>query len=538
MRVKGGNSIRDILLGQISMTTSIRIAMWLAIVMCGAAWAVSSDGAAAQATWQDTMLAALEKLGSSGLQDGFAPLESETMRGGGPAQHISVDVDGAKELYLFVTGCPDVKWGVADWADARLIAKDGTATEVGSSTNFTALLGRHEINLTLRSGLYQKLRIGERQFERGLNVQANSVLRVPLDGRWQRFEAWIGVDAWAGTNGTVRFSVVGPRTAARKRLWEIVARDFPQGIPRQQIAWEREDRIHEFDWSPGDWTGLARRYAQASSRVPALVERATKLAATVKDKAELEKIRELFYQSRELDSKVAAARSYAFEALRLATQDLQQSFPERYSKGREFLSRLSSLECSVRGALASFESDRLRDFETVAARVDDLETLKREALLANPLLDFDRLLVIKRKPLGEPRRSQWEGFGLGEYLGVPRQSSWANGTMPNIDKWTNEIATLSPVRSTGELRTLFAPPGTRLVTDVDLSFAADKLMFSMPDRNKHWQICEVGSDGNGFRQLTPSDQPDVHNYDSCYLPDGKILFLSTAPLQVCPATPA
>ena len=35
--------------------------------------------------------------------------------------------------------------------------------------------------MTLRSGLYQKMRIAGRRFERGINVQADSVVRVPLE---------------------------------------------------------------------------------------------------------------------------------------------------------------------------------------------------------------------------------------------------------------------------------------------------------------------------------------------------------------------
>ena len=35
------------------------------------------------------------------------------------------------------------------------------------------------------------------------------------------------------------------------------------------------------------------------------------------------------------------------------------------------------------------------------------------------------------------------------------------------------------------------------------------------------------SDGSGLRQVTPGDEPDVDNYDPCYLPDGRIMFCST-----------
>ncbi len=69
--------------------------------------------------------------------------------------------------------------------------------------------------------------------------------------------------------------------------------------------------------------------------------------------------------------------------------------------------------------------------EDAVARFEDF---RRSALLANPLLDFESLLVLKRVPLGGARRTNWEGYGYGEYLGIPRQSSWNYGTMPNVDQ--------------------------------------------------------------------------------------------------------
>ena len=171
--------------------------------------------------------------------------------------------------------------------------------------------------------------------------------------------------------------------------------------------------------------------------------------------------------------------------------------------------------------------------------------MEREALLANPLVGLDRLLVLKRKPLGNARRSNWEGYGYGEYLGLPRQSSWNNGTMPQVDGWTNEIAVLSPPRPEGVITTLFTPPRDALVNDVELHWDADRLLFSMPDARKNWQVHELSIPAAGpgpaasarapqARQLTPVNQPDVHNYNGIYLPSGDIVFLSTAPMQGVP----
>jgi formylglycine-generating enzyme required for sulfatase activity len=59
-------------------------------------------------------------------------------------------------------------------------------------------------------------------------------------------------------------------------------------------------------------------------------------------------------------------------------------------------------------------------------------------------------------------------------------------------------------------------------------------MFSMPDNRKLWQVFEIRTDGKKLRQLSLDNQPDVHNFDSCYLPDGRVVFISTAPFQGVP----
>ena len=63
--------------------------------------------------------------------------------------------------------------------------------------------------------------------------------------------------------------------------------------------------------------------------------------------------------------------------------------------------------------------------------------------------------------------------------------------------------------------------------DVDLHADATRMLFSSIGTHGRWQIFEVRSDGTGLRQVTPGDEPDVDNYDPCYLPDGRIMFCST-----------
>ncbi len=345
-----------------------------------------------RATWHESMAASIESIARN-LSDDFTGFESKTVRGGDPAKPITVSVRGAQEMYLIVTGIPDNRWGMADWAGARLIDKSGTAKTLRSLKTVKTLLGRHEWDMTLRSGLYQKMRMGGRQFADGLHVQANSIVMVRLDGEYDQFEAVIGLDDWTGTNGHVRFSVVGSRTAARAQLWELLKRDFSEEEPRREMRRELEDRI--WDQEPFDGTKLASAYAMNCGRVPPLAQKAQVLASTATSSEKLAQIRTVYHRSRELHEAFSGAKAYDFRALEMAVADLTKTFPGRYPT--EFASRLPKLKDALRTALGGFQAERLEDWEELARLYGDLKAFEREALIANPLLDFERLLVIKRK---------------------------------------------------------------------------------------------------------------------------------------------
>jgi formylglycine-generating enzyme required for sulfatase activity len=53
-------------------------------------------------------------------------------------------------------------------------------------------------------------------------------------------------------------------------------------------------------------------------------------------------------------------------------------------------------------------------------------------------------------------------------------------------------------------------------------------------REKNWRLWEMGLGANAPRQVTPDHGADVGHFDPCYLPDGRILFASTAAYQGLP----
>jgi formylglycine-generating enzyme required for sulfatase activity len=201
-----------------------------------------------------------------------------------------------------------------------------------------------------------------------------------------------------------------------------------------------------------------------------------------------------------------------WRSLALAVNDLSETFGADYPGARDFLDRLAALQRSHDALLDSEEEpsdETVAQLEAIQGRFD---ALRQEALLANPLLDFERLLLIRR--------------GAGR-MGLP--ANWESNSSLPMTGYDNQLCVLSPVRADGKLTTLLKPEGGRFVGDVDLHFDAEKMLFSMPGANGRWQVFEMNADGSGLRELPLIHEPDVDNYDACYLPDGRVLFTSTAP---------
>jgi len=197
------------------------------------------------------------------------------------------------------------------------------------------------------------------------------------------------------------------------------------------------------------------------------------------------------------------------EAVRRAVQDLTETCGDRYTRGPEYLALLDRLP-EAKAAFDRGDPDAANGAQELIDRIG-------AALLDNPLLDFQSLLLVKR--------------GVGQ-MGLPQ--NWeSNSTLPRTG-YDNEIAVLSPVSPEGRLTTLYRPPGGEFVGDVDLDFDASRLLFSTPPGGGPWRVCEMPIGGASPQVLPLVEEPGVDNYDACYLPDGNVAFTSTAPFVGVP----
>jgi len=180
---------------------------------------------------------------------------------------------------------------------------------------------------------------------------------------------------------------------------------------------------------------------------------------------------------------------------------------ETLAAGRQLAVRLGDRAAAERldavgrrATLTSLGSPAWRSLYLEARR------LIREAASRNPLLDFDRLLFVTR--------------------GNPGGRHMVDQVLAKNNRHGGDLCILSPVRPDGTATALL---GSRLgepqVKRFDLSADASKAVFACaPGDERFYHIYEMGIDGAGLRQITRGSFDDI---DPCYLPNGKIFFMST-----------
>jgi len=202
-----------------------------------------------------------------------------------------------------------------------------------------------------------------------------------------------------------------------------------------------------------------------------------------------------------------AAELPGAETLRAAVEHLAGEFGDRYPDGAEYLRRLDAFRS--RAAEAGPEAkERL---------VEELDALRREALVANPLVSGRPIVFVVRHQYAPDHHNTGTMFQPGE---INAGSFRVGGAVKLIDFGRG-----------GAVSTLLELP-EGVARDLEVSYDGQKLLLAIR-RNAAdtFHVYEMEADGGEPRQLT--FDPAVTDLDPCYLPDGRIVFASTRDPKYC-----
>ncbi len=174
------------------------------------------------------------------------------------------------------------------------------------------------------------------------------------------------------------------------------------------------------------------------------------------------------------------------------------------------------------------------------ASSDDLElylqlrSVARQAILSNPLLNFDDLLFVARGVLNDSERGKSEYNGdhfCDQYYGHNGRKGGGLYILKNYKSDTPELINV--------VEGLTVPSGTNRGMPIsegtfispDLSWDGKTITFGWSSGGaQKWKpenrfnVFKVGVDGSGLTRLTDGDFDD---FDPCWLPGGRIVFMST-----------
>lgn len=227
------------------------------------------------------------------------------------------------------------------------------------------------------------------------------------------------------------------------------------------------------------------------------------------------------------------AQHYNYEALDRSIKHLQEKYADSYGKGKEFLAKLEELKKSHPDVEKTVNEAKIKDIPLLS----DLVNFRLNALYySNPEVDFDEFLAVKRcAPNGQDTHRAHD-----------RAANWQGITnMGGGRHYKSDILAINTRQIDKSPRTLLS--SKRWLGHIDMDFPGDKIMFTshidktqqsaegLPKGRKEvWNVYELDLKSGKSECLTAHMPQDTDSSDSAYLPDGRILFLSTAGMQGVP----
>lgn len=197
------------------------------------------------------------------------------------------------------------------------------------------------------------------------------------------------------------------------------------------------------------------------------------------------------------------------EAIRLAYEDMKRI--EGFDAVK-YLPILTELEQQVKQGFGNIYSGD----EAVLVNAEKAVANKRAILLANPLLNGDKILTVRYQLGNRDRRAMAPELGT-------QSNNWSNQESARRKGFNADIVELSNLRDEVQIRTIYKPDNTSSIADLKLHWDGDRAMFTQTMSDNRWNVFEVKLNNGDCKKLIDNPEPDLEFYDGTYLPDGRII---------------
>ena len=461
----------------------------------------------APATWAESIAAAKNQAHVE-MQKTCLPIASKVIKAKEAAVPFSADITGLDEMVLYTWGTVD---GTGDdqavWANAKLVAADGSSVWLNDQKSTFKKTGSGSLRFN-ENAKGQDVVMKGKTYKRTIMANANAQIVVPLDKKYTRFEAEIGLENRSSA-GTVIFRLQGITGAE-------AASDIVAKYPTEATLF--------LPFGGSDMKALVTTHDAAIEK-----HIATEVINLLNDKSYFTAQVAQIASKPTLDDQVIGYLNLAQEAMKvyqlqeslswLNMRAIEEAYNDMakdagYDKNAN-QARLAELKLLTGKGFSGIYKNEASALEAANKALQ----LKRDILLANTALDMDKIIVGRYKIGTSARQVNPRALGT-------QNNNWSNQTSASRGGFNAEIAELSNLRGNVKTRTIFKPTNGSSVPDLKLHWDAERLMFSMVDTDRRWQVFEVKLDGTGLKKLIETPEKDLEFFDATYLPSGKLIAVS------------
>ncbi|HEY3325248.1 MAG TPA: NPCBM/NEW2 domain-containing protein [Planctomycetota bacterium] len=367
------------------------------------------------------------------------------------------------------------------------------------------------------------LKLRGKTYAHGIGTHANGMFRIELDKHATKFIATAGIDDEAGNGGTVEFRVLCDNkivwsSAVLKGGGEIKTCEVPlDGVKLLDLV---------VDTTPDGYANDHSDWVDAKIEFTGALPVAKKSAKSFNQR--WPKPEQVFNVASLPDP---ADKDEADAVLRRVGVLID------HLKTLKGCPDLLAHEKALADLKAAAEKTAVTEAEARAKLLDDASKLRRKVAFTNPLLDFDKILFIKRHfcPDAETTGNHMcdQMFGFNAIRG---------GGLFVLEKPFSDAAVCrnvleNSVCDTGRFK------GQKITSDggflaPELSFDGKEILFAWTEiaekegdrkRYREWtehntyKVFHVNVDGSNLTQLTDGPWND---FDPCYMPNGRVMFIS------------
>ena len=162
-----------------------------------------------------------------------------------------------------------------------------------------------------------------------------------------------------------------------------------------------------------------------------------------------------------------------------------------------------------------------RNEDTAFKQAEEVLSLKRQLLFMNPQIKANEILTV-RYNLGKSAN-----HAMANSMGLP-PNNWSNLSSASRSHFNAELVCLSGLNQPAISEDVLYKPTIKgsAVTDLQLHWGGDKVMFTALNDQKKWQLHEFDLSSKSHKQLTNTPEKDLEFFDGSYLPDGRVLAIS------------